>query len=140
MDYMFFVSLAGSLLHRLYISYDIVCQWHKNIWEHMKIFDSKIQFKDSEKYIVFLVPKFHLPMHIKLCNILFSFNLTPFVRRIDREALEHGWADTICLANSASISGPGARQDMLDAHFQYWNWKKIIALGKHLPPLADVAR
>ncbi|KAJ7810115.1 hypothetical protein B0H13DRAFT_2248680 [Mycena leptocephala] len=114
-------SLAGSPLQRLYVSYDIACQWHKNIRERMKIFDYEgVQFKDGEKYVVFLVPKFHLPAHIELCNILFSFNLTPF----------RGWADANRLANSTSISGPGARRDMLDAHFQYWNWKKIIALGR----------
>ncbi|KAJ7938922.1 hypothetical protein B0H13DRAFT_1851094 [Mycena leptocephala] len=123
MDYMFFMSLAGSPLQRLYISYDIVCQWHKNIRERMKIFDSEIQFKDGQKYVVFLVPKFHLPTHIELCNILYSFNLTPFVGRTDGEAPER-------LANSTSISGPGARRDMIDTHFQYWNWKKIIALGR----------
>ncbi|KAJ7880130.1 hypothetical protein B0H13DRAFT_2542393 [Mycena leptocephala] len=120
MDYMFFMSLAGSPLQRLYVSYDIACQWHKNIRD----------FKDGEKYVVFLVPKFHLPAHIELCNILFSFNLTPFVGRTDGEAPERGWADANRLANSTSISGPGARRDMLDAHFQYWNWKKIIALGR----------
>ncbi|KAJ7871110.1 hypothetical protein B0H13DRAFT_1895895 [Mycena leptocephala] len=131
MDYMFFMSLAGSPLQRLYVSYDIACQWHKNIRERMKIFDYEgIQFKDGEKYVVFLMPKFHLPAHIELCNILFSFNLTPFVGRTDGEAPERGWADANRLANSTSISGPGARRDMLDAHFQYWNWKKIITLGR----------
>ncbi|KAJ6582404.1 hypothetical protein B0H19DRAFT_892358, partial [Mycena capillaripes] len=35
MDYLFFKSLAGSPLTRLYVSYDIACQWHKNIWERM---------------------------------------------------------------------------------------------------------
>ncbi|KAJ7918358.1 hypothetical protein B0H13DRAFT_1607470 [Mycena leptocephala] len=130
MDYIFFMSLAGSLLLHLYVSYDIACQWHKNLREHMKIFNSEILFKDGEKYLVFLVPKFHLPAHIELCNILYSFNLTPFVGQTDGKALERGWADTNHLANSTSISGPGAQRDMLDAHFQYWNWKKIITLGK----------
>ncbi|KAJ7920511.1 hypothetical protein B0H13DRAFT_1605382 [Mycena leptocephala] len=131
MDYMFFMSLAGSPLQRLYISYNIACQWHKNIRERMKIFDYEgVQFKDGERYVVFLVPKFHLPAHIELCNILFSFNLTPYIGRTDGEAPERGWADANRLANSTSISGPGARRDMLDAHFQYWNWKKIIALGR----------
>ncbi|KAJ7787039.1 hypothetical protein B0H14DRAFT_2629794 [Mycena olivaceomarginata] len=71
----------------------------------------------------------HLPAHVELCNILFSFNLTPFVGRTDGEAPERGWADANRLANSTSISGPGARRDTLDAHFQYSNWKKIVRLG-----------
>ncbi|KAJ7886289.1 hypothetical protein B0H13DRAFT_2342938 [Mycena leptocephala] len=111
MDYMFFMSLAGSPIKRLYI-FD---------------FDD-VQFKDGEKYVVFLIPKFHLPAHIELCNIMYSFNLTPCVGRTDGEAPERGWADANRLASSTSISGPGARRDKLDTHFQDWNWKKI---GKH---------
>jgi hypothetical protein len=127
---MFFMSLAHSPLLRLYVSYDIACQWHKNLSERMKLFDSEIQFKDGEKFIVFLVPKFHLPAHIELCNILFSFNLTPFVGRTDGEAPERGWADANRLANSTSVSGPGTRRDALDIHFQDANWKKIVKLGE----------
>ncbi|KAJ7940112.1 hypothetical protein B0H13DRAFT_1586720, partial [Mycena leptocephala] len=51
--------------------------------------------------------------------LLFSFNLTPFVGRTDGEAPERGWADANRLASSTSVSGPGARRDTLDAHFQY---------------------
>jgi hypothetical protein len=110
MDYMFFMSLADSPIVRLYVSYDIACQWHKNIWDRMTLFDWEIQFKeDQKKFIVFLVPKFHLPAHIEQCNIDFSFNLTPFVGRTDGEAPERGWADANRLANSTSVSGPGAR-------------------------------
>ncbi|KAJ7880547.1 hypothetical protein B0H14DRAFT_3767250 [Mycena olivaceomarginata] len=70
----------------------------------MRIFDPKVQFKQDEKHLMFLVPKFHLPAHIEQCNIDFSFNLTPGVGRTDGEAPEH-------------------------AHFQYSNWKKIVKLG-----------
>ncbi|KAJ6483367.1 hypothetical protein C8R45DRAFT_1099633 [Mycena sanguinolenta] len=129
MDYLFFMSLAGSILLTLFVSYDIACQWYKNIWEQMRIFPEDIRFKRGEKNVVFLVPKFHLPMHIEACNILFSFNLAPYVGRTDGEAPERGWADANRLANSTSVSGPGARRDTLDAHFQYWNWKKIVRLG-----------
>jgi hypothetical protein len=77
----------------------------------------------------FLVPKFHLPAYIESCNLLFSFNLTPFVGQTDGEAPERGWADANRLANSTSMSGPGVRRDTLEVHFQYWNWKKIMRLG-----------
>ncbi|KAJ7301763.1 hypothetical protein DFH08DRAFT_978448 [Mycena albidolilacea] len=132
MDYMFFMSLAGCLLLQLFVSYDIACQWYKNLWERMRIFESHAQLKEGEKTVGFLVPKFHLPAHIESCNLLFSFNLTPFVGRTDGEAPERGWADPNRLANSTSISGPGARWDTLEVHFQYWNWKKIMRLGTTL--------
>jgi hypothetical protein len=69
-------------------------------------------------------------VHIELCNIMYSFNLTPCVGRTDGEVPGWGWADANRLANSTSISGPGARRDKLNTHFQDWNWKKIVGLGK----------
>ncbi|KAJ7174245.1 hypothetical protein B0H12DRAFT_1246897 [Mycena haematopus] len=115
MDYMFFISIAGSELVLFYVSYDIACQWHINIW-----------------FMTFLVPKFHLPAHIEACNLKYSFNLTPNVGQTDGEAPERGWADANPLARSTKEMGPGSRRDTLDDHFNDWNHKKIIALGRTL--------
>ncbi|KAJ6613762.1 hypothetical protein B0H10DRAFT_2222001 [Mycena sp. CBHHK59/15] len=87
MDYMFFMSLAGSEIEELY-------------------------FKEGKKFVVFLIPKFHLPAHIEACNILFSFNLTRFVGMTDAEM------------------GPGSRRDLINDSFNDWNHKKIIAFGR----------
>ncbi|KAJ7788496.1 hypothetical protein B0H14DRAFT_3576895 [Mycena olivaceomarginata] len=113
MDYLFFMGLLGTLLLRFVVSYDIACQWYKNLWGRMVIFPAEAQLSGEKKF-VFLVPKFHLPAHIEECN-----------------APERGWADANRLANSTSISGPGARRDTLDTHFQYSNWKKITKLGRY---------
>ncbi|KAJ7270337.1 hypothetical protein C8J57DRAFT_1435473 [Mycena rebaudengoi] len=72
---------------------------------------------------------FHLPAHIEACNILFSFNLTPFVGQTDGEAPERGWANVNPLAASTKEMGPGSRRDTIDDHYNDWNWKKIIAMG-----------
>ncbi|KAJ7670787.1 hypothetical protein DFH06DRAFT_1320708 [Mycena polygramma] len=129
MDYLFFGSVADSSLVRMFVSYDIACQWHINIWIRMHA------YKDTEltiagvKYITFLVPKFHLPAHIEACNLKFSFNLTHDVGQTDGEAPERGWANANPLAGSTKEMGPGSRRDTLDDHFNDWNYKKIIALG-----------
>ncbi|KAJ7439025.1 hypothetical protein B0H11DRAFT_2254147 [Mycena galericulata] len=130
MDYMFFVSITGTDLMRLYVSYDIACQWHKNIWIRMLSYKSEIQYLGEGKFVTFLVPKFHLPAHIEECNLRFSFNLTRDVGQTDREAPERGWANANPLAASTKEMGPGARRDTLDDHFNDWNYKKIIALGR----------
>ncbi|KAJ7467369.1 hypothetical protein B0H11DRAFT_1732757 [Mycena galericulata] len=131
MDYMFFVSIAGTDLMRLYVSYDIACQWHKNIWIRMLSYKSEIQYLGEGKFVTFLVPKFHLPAHIEECNLRFSFNLTRDVGQTDGEAPERGWANANPLAASTKEMGPGARRDTLDDHFNDWNYKKIIALGMY---------
>ncbi|KAK7008357.1 hypothetical protein R3P38DRAFT_2551264, partial [Favolaschia claudopus] len=48
----------------------------------------------------------------------------------DGEAPERGWANANPLATSTKEMGPGARRDTLDDHFNDWNHKKIIALGR----------
>ncbi|KAJ7073559.1 hypothetical protein B0H15DRAFT_925638 [Mycena belliarum] len=133
MDYMFFKSIVGTELVRFFVSYDIVCQWHINIWNRM------LQYKNEEllldgrgKFVTFLIPKFHLPAHIEACNLRFSFNLTRDVGMTDGEAPERGWADVNPLANSTAEMGPGSRRDTLDDKFNDSNYKKIIALGNSL--------
>ncbi|KAJ7817192.1 hypothetical protein B0H14DRAFT_3474825 [Mycena olivaceomarginata] len=50
---------------------------------------------------------FHLPAHIEACNILFSFNLAPYVGQTDGEAPERGWANANPLTTSTKEMGPG---------------------------------
>jgi hypothetical protein len=130
MDYMFFRSLAGTDLVRFFVSYDIACQWHKNIAVRMEKYSPEICLLPEGKFLTFLVPKFHLPAHIEACNLLYSFNLTPHVGQTDGETPERGWANANPLATSTKEMGPGARRDALDDHFNDWNYKKILALGK----------
>ncbi|KAJ7130004.1 hypothetical protein C8R43DRAFT_896294, partial [Mycena crocata] len=130
MDYMFFMSIAGTELMRFFVSYDIACQWHINIGVRMAEYaNDTISIDGKGKFMTFLVPKFHLPAHIEACNLNYSFNLTRFVGQTDGEAPERGWSDTNALARSTKESGPGFRRDTLNSHFNDWNHKKIIGLG-----------
>ncbi|KAJ7448387.1 hypothetical protein FB451DRAFT_1533078 [Mycena latifolia] len=112
MDYMLWMSLAGyDELVQLMISYDIVCQWHINIWRCLMKYKPELVQRAGDRFYVWLIPKWHLPAHIEACNILYSFNLTPFVGRTDGEAPERGWANANPLALSTKEMGPGSRRD-----------------------------
>jgi hypothetical protein len=133
MDYMLWKSLEGyDDIIQLFISYDIVCQWHKNIWMRLVSYNPQLRERGGRRFYVWLIPKFHLPAHIEACNILFSFNLTPFVGQTDGEAPERGWANANPLVGSTKEMGPGACCDALDDHFNDWNHKKIVGLGQFL--------
>ncbi|KAJ6476812.1 hypothetical protein C8R45DRAFT_833720, partial [Mycena sanguinolenta] len=133
MDYMFFRSISGTDLVQFFVSYDIACQWHINIWKRMAEYKNEtITINGGDKFMVFLIPKFHLPAHIEKCNLRFSFHLTPFVGQTDGEAPERGWADANPLARRTKEMGPGARRDALNDHFNDWNHKKIVRLGRTL--------
>ncbi|KAJ6563476.1 hypothetical protein B0H10DRAFT_2239446 [Mycena sp. CBHHK59/15] len=93
--------------------------------------DATLTIEGKEKFVTFLVPKFHLPAHIEACNLKFNFLLTrdTDVGQTDGEAPERGWANANPLARSTKDMGPGFRRDTLDDHFNDWNHKKIIGLG-----------
>jgi hypothetical protein len=140
MDYLVFSSLKFSPLETLILSYDIVCQWNKNLWARMKTYPHLIQLnRHSELVVVFLVPKFHIPAHIEKCQKQFSFNLTLHVGRTDGEAPERGWAHSNPLSSSTKEMGPGSRRDTLDDHFNDWNYKKTIGLGKSVDVICLLA-
>jgi hypothetical protein len=131
MDYLFLRSLRLVFLVWLVVSYDIACQWAKNLRDRMGLYPHELQTAlEGFLSLVFLVPKFHLPAHIASCQIEYSFNLTRWVGRTDGEAPERGWSRFNNVATQTKEMGPGSRRDTLDDHFGDWNWKKTVGLGK----------
>ncbi|KIK34019.1 hypothetical protein CY34DRAFT_18005 [Suillus luteus UH-Slu-Lm8-n1] len=131
-DYLFFSTLRNNCHNVLNMSYDIACQWHKNLQSRMELLPKSHHLSYLRIFIRFFVPKFHLPAHIKKCQTMFSFNFTHFVGCMDGEAPEHGWSNIHLVASSTKAMGPSCRRDTLDDHFRDWNWKKVIGLGTHL--------
>ncbi|EIW79870.1 hypothetical protein CONPUDRAFT_57971, partial [Coniophora puteana RWD-64-598 SS2] len=129
MDYIVFSALRFLRVKDINISYDIACQWCKNLRERIAALPSDISFDQFTKFLRFFVPKFHLPAHVARCQTRFSFNYMPGVGRTDGEAPERGWANIDPVAGSTKEMGPGHRLDTLDDFFGDWNWKKLIGLG-----------
>lgn len=129
MDFLFFSSLRGRYLDTLNVSYDIACQWHKNLWQRMSTMPLELHLDHLATFVRFFIPKFHLPAHILTCQTKFSFNFSKDVGRTDGEAPERGWSNINPVASSTKEMGPGSRRDMLDDHFGDWNWKKVVGLG-----------
>ncbi|KAK0493265.1 hypothetical protein EDD18DRAFT_1310625 [Armillaria luteobubalina] len=130
MDYFALSTLTCDTPPWLVISYNIACQWHKNFFSRIGQYPYELRPHQSERNILYLVPKFHLPTHILPCRNNFSFNYSAKVGRTDGEAPERGWAATNALANSTKEMGPGSRRDTLDDHFGDYNWQKIIIMAQ----------
>ncbi|KAF6754795.1 hypothetical protein DFP72DRAFT_812516, partial [Ephemerocybe angulata] len=130
-DYVLFSGLRQVTAKDLVISYDIICQWYKNLMLRISLLPSSIQpFPITS--LTLLIPKFHLPAHVDYCNRTFSYNLTKGVGRSDGEAPERGWSRVNAVAKSTAEMGPGTRRDTLDDHFNDGNWKKTCLLGRSL--------
>lgn len=130
MDYLFFSVFRTVVTNRIFISYDIACQWSKKLWSRMTKFPPDMHADYASKRITFVVPKFHLNAHKTSCQVSYSLNLLPGVGRTDGEGVERGWANINPAASSTKQMGPGSRRDTLDDYFGDWNWKKVVGLGE----------
>lgn len=132
MDYLFLSGMKHSKggVGETVVSYDIACQWSLKLWDRIKIYPESLQIDHEQHSFYFLVPKFHLPAHIKKCQTDYSFNFNKNVGRTDGEGVERGWSYINPIAASTREMGPGSRRDVLDDHFGDWNWKKTTKLGK----------
>ncbi|KAJ3816515.1 hypothetical protein F5880DRAFT_1494202, partial [Lentinula raphanica] len=139
MDYAFGSILRG-IDPRITIvqSYDIACQWSKNLYERMRELPSQVAASLSERRIYFAIPKLHIHGHNLSCQLSFSLNWLWGVGRTDGEGVERNWAHMGPVATSTRDMGPGNRHEVLDDHFGHWNWRAICRLGTclffHLTP------
>lgn len=130
-DYIFLSSIAATSLLLITISYDIACQWFRNFFSRMEQLPERLQLSTNVD-LRFRIPKFHLEAHKESCHAPFSLNYTKWVGRTDGEGVEHMWSWLNKVAHSASMMGPGGRQDTLDDFCNFWNWRKTVNLSKSL--------
>ncbi|PBK89380.1 hypothetical protein ARMGADRAFT_898734, partial [Armillaria gallica] len=117
------------------ISYNIGCQWGKNLWKRIGIYRLDLTPPQRPESVIILVPKFHLLAHIVACQEEFSFAFEVEVGETDGEAPEHTWAISNHVAASMKEMGPGSRQDTLDDHWSDHNWHKNMNLRQSVSSL-----
>ncbi|KAF7299523.1 CxC2 domain-containing protein [Mycena indigotica] len=140
MDWLF--SSIVRHLHialRLMVSYDIACQWAKNLRSRLEKLPPMLRLSLVLALIRFVVPKLHIHGHTLACQLLYSLNWVPGSGQTDGEGIERPWSMIGGVAASTRVSGPGARADILDDHWSFWNWKKLIGLPTLLRKRLDTA-
>ncbi|KAJ3730319.1 hypothetical protein C8R42DRAFT_693124 [Lentinula raphanica] len=140
MDYAF-----GSLLRHHHpsltkiVSYDIACQWYKNVVRRVKSLPSLVACDLGIQKIKFAIPKLHIHGHQLSCQLNFSLNWLRGAGRTDGEGVERPWAHLGPMASSTRNMGPGSRHGTINDHFGHWNWVKLIGLGVLLRKRHQVA-
>jgi len=132
MDYIFASAIKSLAVSILIVSYDIACQWFINLNKRISSDWPTDIRPPSTTTLIPAIPKLHEPMHKSLNHQGFSFNFIPGVGLTDGEAPERIWAPHNTLGSATKMQGPGSRQDVLDAHFGFWNWLKYIGHGDTL--------
>jgi hypothetical protein len=131
MDYIFVMILRhiDPRLRKI-ISYDIVCQWWKNLRERLINMPPGARLVLIMRLFRFVIPKMHIKGHLGDCQVEYSLDLVPGSAETDGEAIERPWAHIGGIGTSTREMGPGSREDTLNAHWGSWNWDKLIGLGK----------
>ncbi|KZV60537.1 hypothetical protein PENSPDRAFT_593941 [Peniophora sp. CONT] len=131
MDYILFVTLRLFFSHILwlYFTYDIACQFSKNIIRRWDNYGTEFRLDAPDRTVRYAVPKFHLPAHGEDCNEDYNLNYTQGAGRTCGEGIEAGWANTNGAALMTREMGPHARHFALNDLFQSINWGKLLSLG-----------
>lgn len=133
MDFIFLSVILHFLVLRVVASYDIACQWSVNLMVRALTYAASLHPPTFMKF-VYLVPKFHLPVHVKTCWSKYSYNFCKWVGRTDGEGVERLWSWLNRIANSTSQMSAGSRWDTLDDFCNFNNWRKVKGLGTFTLP------
>jgi hypothetical protein len=127
-DFLIISVILLTMITSFFISYDIACIWSRNFLTRTASYAKDLHLPSSIN-LVFLVPKFHLPVHIKRCWSEFSFNYHQYAGCTDGEGIERVWSWLNRIAYSVSMVTAGARWDTLDDFCCFNNWRKTKSLG-----------
>ncbi|KAL0565660.1 hypothetical protein V5O48_016361 [Marasmius crinis-equi] len=132
MDYLLAKALQRFLsLFWLLLCYDIACQWFQKLDKRERAWPELLRLWPGLKMTPG-IGKMHEPGHKQKKHKEFSLNLILGAGRTDGESNERVWGPHNGLGNATKTSGPGARQDLLEAQFDFWNWLKYITMATQL--------
>ena len=145
MDFALMSTLIPSVqsgISRILVSYDIACQWQKNLQARLDGYDAFPPLNLSTlTYWKAVVPKFHLHGHGQDCQLSYNLAYTKWAGRVDGKRIKSRWAQTNPVATWTRESGPNARRATLDDHWNAGNWQKSLQLRKSfiiLPAVYDL--
>lgn len=131
MDFIIFSAIYMSLLLLLTFSYDICCQWSRNLLKRVPQLPTALQPPaDILRNAKLVLPKFHLHNHGLKCQLNFNLNFLRGSAQSDLEDPERYWAHSNPVSMSTREMSEGARHDTLSDHAGSWNWRKIVNFGE----------
>ncbi|KAK7050421.1 CxC2 domain-containing protein [Favolaschia claudopus] len=88
----------------------------------------------------YVIPKMHIHAHTMACQAPVFSHFLAGAGQTDGEGIERPWANLGGVAFQHPRMGPGSRADVLDDHFAFWNWCKLVSLGALLRKRLDRAK
>jgi hypothetical protein len=134
MDFIVFFSLIATIWTRLVISYDICCQWSRNLRTRIPQLPENMRIRpELLNTIEFVIPKFHIYGHGAKCQERYSLNFLRHMAQTNGKEPERWWAHINPISMATKLMGPFARHETIDDHAVAWNWRKISQFGARRP-------
>jgi hypothetical protein len=130
MDYLIFSAILLIILPWIVITYDIGCQWSKNMRKRVEGFPEAMRINPDTRVDVG-IPSWHINAHGKNCRDNFSLGYLVGAGRTCGEEVETSWSHTNALAPSVREMGPAARHETLNDHWSGWNFHKIVGFRRY---------
>ncbi|KAF7974577.1 hypothetical protein HWV62_11954 [Athelia sp. TMB] len=140
-DFIVFSVLFGLTIRMLVLSYDICCQWSKNLHKRIPQLPTALQPTNPDliPQATLVLPKMHLHNHSNDCQINFNLNYIRHSAQCNCEDCERYWA----WQNPASMSlremTDGARYKVLSDQAAAFNWWKITTFDERLLKAIKIA-
>ena len=133
MDFPVFSTLMGVLVIALTLSYDICCQWSRNLKRRVNQFPAAMQVapKTLFKKAKLVIPKCHLHNHGLKCHLNYNLNFLRYSAQADLEDPKRWWAHINPISMSIREMTAGSRIDLLNDHAAGWNWRKTTGFGEN---------
>ncbi|CAK5273727.1 unnamed protein product [Mycena citricolor] len=139
MDFIAFSALAGFGLLWLTLSYDIGCQWNKNLEDRMKRLPSELHLPLKDLEVQCGLPVWHAASHNSECQNANSLSFKPGVGKTDGEGIERVWSTLNPTGYATRTSSLGSRADVLEEKIDHNNFMKNLGLAQTLPARLKVA-
>ncbi|KAH9169688.1 hypothetical protein EDB89DRAFT_1908334 [Lactarius sanguifluus] len=108
------------------VMYDIMCQYGVHFQEQVErspelSLSSSLQLRTG-------IGLFHIHGHQDSCLPRFSPSYIPGAKQVDGEIIETLWAPLNNISRSIRGMSLAHRQEVLDAHMNHFNWKKMVRI------------
>jgi hypothetical protein len=107
--------------------YDIMCQYCINFKDRVSK-SPELSLSNSLELRTG-IGLFHIHGHQDSCLPRYSPSFIPGAKQVDREIIETLWAPLNNISRSLRGMSLAHRQEVLDAHMNHSNWKKLVRTG-----------
>ncbi|KAJ7178679.1 hypothetical protein C8R43DRAFT_1118051 [Mycena crocata] len=132
MDWILLNALLGFTLLWLTISYDISCQWKKNLNTRMSKMPEHLHLPLDDINLQTALPVWHAASHEEECQNANSLSVKPGVGKSDGEGVERTWSILNPASYHTKDMGYGNREDTLNDKINNHNHLKNMGQGAAL--------